>query len=246
MTREAGMPRHAPSARVRLIFSPDLCAAERQAVLGATRAFAKFGVAFDHVDAQKSLLETPHLMLYPTRAGARIHRAMRGEELNELVISSFVFYHDVTAPFSKRSTWDDLYTKNVLGMGVTPYEIHGWIEQLNRMVSYPGITRTGEAGIVSTHLDLGLKPELTPARFQEPEPAPRLKLATIRAVVRHELAHLLGIDSHCEGKAGECLMEAWTLHKQFIKKVVEGGLGICRTCEDRIRGWVGSPGGGRA
>ena len=179
MTRAAVRPMDAPSARVRLIFSPDLCAAERHAVLGATRAFAKFNVSFDHVDAQKSLLETPHLMLYPTRAGARIHGAMRGEELNELVISDFVFYHDVTAPFSKRSTWDDLYPKKHLGMGVTPYEIHGWIEQLNRMVSYPGITCTGEAGIVSTHLD--------------PELEPRLKLASIRAVVRHELAHLLGI-----------------------------------------------------
>ncbi|MDD5340667.1 MAG: hypothetical protein PHV13_05485 [Candidatus ainarchaeum sp.] len=220
MTRATVRPIDAPSARVRLIFSPDLCTAERRAVLGATRAFAKFNVSFDHVRGQKSLVEeeTPRL----GTACARIRRTRRGEEINAMVVSTRAFCHEITAPFSGEDPWAGVYSRSSLGMGVTPHEI------VSGFNPYPGIVRTGEAGVVSTRPCISLP-------FTQ-------KLAGIQAVVTHYLGRLLGNGGDCK----DCLMAAWAVHGHFIKEVAESGLGICAKCQDEIRGWIRSQGGGRA
>lgn len=231
MKREADRPGHAAgtaNVHVRLIFAPDLGIPARRAVLDAARAFGKFGVRFDHVIGEKSLMESPQRMAHPTKAGKLIHGAIRGEEINGIVTAGTdCFYDDITSEFSTRSRWADVYHKESLGMGVTPHDIIGYIPQLERSVGYPGSTLRGEAGIVSTYLGMELEP--------------RLWLAAIRAVVKHELGHLLGRAGHCRGDSrGGCLMEQWAVNPQFIERVVKAGLDICGKCEAEIRSWVKS------
>ncbi len=211
---------------VRLILAPDLGKSERRAVMDATRAFARFGVRFDHVDGQKSLMQDRPL--HPAKQGMLIHGTKRGEEINEIVTAgTSLDYRDMDM-LLQRAKWEEVWpTRLCLGMGVTPHAITGYIPPLETLAFYPGLTRPGEAGIISTYLDI--------------EATARQELATLRAVAKHELGHLLGKAGHCASHVkGGCLMEGWAVNPGFVERVAKAGLDICRSCEAEIRRWIRS------
>lgn len=215
------------TANVRLVFAPDLARPEKRAAIDAARTFSRFGVTVDHVDADPSLMtERPSLQTVQRRL---IHETRRGEEINEIVTAGTDFgYEDILDLFMARPKWEDIWkNRTSIGMGVTPHAISGWISQLDAHVAYPGIARCGVAGVASTsflytNLDLSA----------------RMKLATIRAVMKHELGHLLGRKGHCEN-AG-CIMQNRPVNSFFIERVVKPGLDFCKKCEKEIRRWVSS------